>query len=672
MNPFLSEYTTPHGVPPFDQVQFEHFEPAFAAGFAEQTAEYDAIEQNPESPTFENTILALERSGGVLHRVARVFYSLMGTDSTPEMSALAKDIGAQMAAHRNRLYLSQAMYERLHALQSDPNPDWTGEQARLVEEYHRHFARSGVQLEDDKRHRLQELDEQLATLSSQYRDNMLAETNNATVHLTNPTDLDGLSDAIKNSAKQLAEENGLEGWLFKPNRVTLYPFLTQANNRMARQKIYTAYVTRGRRGNAEDNTELAQIMSTLRLEKAQILGSPNYAAHILQDSMAKNPEAVLSFLDQIWDAAVDSAHAEAGLLEEKMHADGIGGDLEAWDWWYYAEQVRTEKYDFREDEIKPYFALENVLQGALSVASRLFNIEFRENKDLPIYHPDVQVFEVLNTAGEVKGILYTDYYARPSKRGGAWMSSFQVQHRLDKDTMPIVINVCNFPPPTQDTPSLLSSGNVKTLFHELGHALHGLLSSVEYPSLSGTSVVRDYVEFPSQLMENWGRDAQVVMDYARHYQTDESIPQDLMEKLSAAENFNQGFTTSEYLAASYLDLAWHMQEGPSQTADEIEQQVIERIGLPKQIGFRYRSTYFSHIFAGGYSSYYYCYIWAAVLEKDAYALFEEKGLFDTETAGKLLDHVYSMGNAKDSMDEYRKFRGSEPKVDALIEKRGLG
>ena len=298
MNPFLSEYTTPHGVPPFDQVQFEHFEPAFAAGFAEQTAEYDAIEQNPESPTFENTILALERSGGVLHRVARVFYSLMGTDSTPEMSALAKDIGAQMAAHRNRLYLSQAMYERLHALQSDPNPDWTGEQARLVEEYHRHFARSGVQLEDDKRHRLQELDEQLATLSSQYRDNMLAETNNATVHLTELNALDGLSDAIKTSAKQLAEENGLEGWLFKPNRVTLYPFLTQSNNRMARQKIYTAYVTRGRRGNAEDNTELAQTMSTLRLEKAQILGSPNYAAHILQDSMAKTPEAVLSFLDQ--------------------------------------------------------------------------------------------------------------------------------------------------------------------------------------------------------------------------------------------------------------------------------------------------------------------------------------------------------------------------------------
>ncbi len=673
MNPFLSAYTTTHGVPPFDQIKFEHFEPAFAAGFAEQVAEYEAIEQDSQTPTFDNTIAALERSGATLSRVARVFYSLLGTDATPALSALAKTVGAQMASHRNRLYLSQALSERVQTLVDNADSSWNAEQKRLVEEYHRRFSRSGVQLEATKRQRLEELDGALATLSSQYRDNMLAETNGSTVHLTNIAELDGVSDSLKEGAAELAQAEGLDGWLFKANRITLYPFLTQAKNRSAREQLYSAYVNRARRGNAHDNSDIAQRMATLRLEKAQLLGSDNYAAYVLQDSMAKTPEAVLSFLDQIWDAAVDSAQAEATLLEEKLHADGKDGPLQPWDWWYYAEQVRTEQYDFREAEVKPYFSLDNVLKGAMTVAQKLFQIQFRENASLPVYHPDVRAFEVLDKSGEtVVGVLYTDYYARPSKRGGAWMSSFQVQHRLDKDTLPIVINVCNFEPPTKDTPCLLSSGHVKTLFHELGHALHGLLSSVQYPSLSGTNVVRDYVEFPSQLMENWGRDPQVVMEYARHYQTGEAMPAALMDKLAAAENFNQGFMTTEYLAASYLDLAWHMQEGTSDSVDEVERQVAERIGLPPQIGFRYRSTYFSHIFAGGYASYYYCYIWAAVLEKDGYALFEERGLFDRHTADKLLEHVYSKGNAGDSMEAYRQFRGSEPTVEALIEKRGLG
>ena len=404
-----------------------------------------------------------------------------------------------------------------------------------------------------------------------------------------------------------------------------------------------------------------------------LLGYDCYAEYALEAAMAKTPEQVLSFLDQIWAASSYSANEEAKALTEYLERDGVEGPLEAWDWWYYAEKVRVEQYDLSEDEVRPYFSLDNVMQGAFTVAGRLFNIDFVERTDMPIYHPDVRVFEVQQMGTqEVIGILYVDYFARSSKRGGAWMSSFQIQHKMDGNQIPIVINVCNFPPPTQDAPSLLSSGHVKTLFHELGHALHGLLSSVQYPTLSGTNVVMDYVEFPSQLMENWGKDPAVVQEYALHYETGEPMPQELMDKMAAAGNFNQGFMTSEYLAASYLDLAWHMQTGPSKSSEEIEQQVIDRIGLRSQIGFRYRSTYFAHIFAGGYASFYYCYIWAAVLDKDAYALFEERGLFDPQTAEKLLKHVYSMGNAKDSMGEYRKFRGSEPKVDALIEKRGLG
>ena len=673
MNPFLSAYTTIHGVPPFEQIEFEHFAPAFQQGFAEQVAEYEAIEQNPESPTFENTIAALERSGATLSRVARVFYSLLGTDSTPELSALAKDIGAQMASHRNRLYLSQAMFERINTLHHNPSSDWTEEQRRLVEDRYKKFAKSGVQLPDEQRDRLRALDAEIATLTSEFRDNLLQESNDATVLITDEADLLGVSPHLIDGAAKAASEKGLEGWLFTANRITLYPFLTTAESREHRRQLYHAYTHRGCNGNEQDNRKLAERVATLRVEKSNILGYDCYAEYALEDAMAKTPEQVLSFLDQIWAASSYSANEEAKALTEYLERDGVEGPLEAWDWWYYAEKVRVEQFDLSEDEVRPYFSLENVVQGAFNVASRLFNIDFVERTDMPIYHPDVRVFEVQHAESkEVMGVFYADYFARPSKRGGAWMSSFQVQHNLDRAQIPIVINVCNFPPPTADKPSLLSSGHVKTLFHELGHALHGLLSAVDYPTMSGTNVVMDYVEFPSQLMENWGNDPAVIREYARHYQTGEPMPQELMDKMAAAGNFNQGFMTSEYLAASYLDLAWHMQTGPSKSTEEIEQQVIDRIGLRPQIGFRYRSTYFAHIFAGGYASFYYCYIWAAVLEKDAYALFEERGLFDRETAGKLLDHVYSKGNSKDSMGEYRKFRGSEPKVDALIEKRGLG
>ena len=473
------------------------------------------------------------------------------------------------------------------------------------------------------------MDAEIATLKSEFRDNLLQESNDATMWITRESDLAGVSQNLIDIAAKAASDKGLEGWLFTANRITLYPFLTTAKSREHRRQLYHAYTHRGCNGNEQDNRKLAERMATLRVEKANILGYDCYAEYALEAAMAKTPDQVLSFLDQIWAASSYSANEEAKALTEYLERDGVEGPLEAWDWWYYAEKVRVEQFDLSEDEVRPYFSLENVMQGAFTVAGRLFKIDFVERTDMPIYHPDVRVFEVQQVESqEVIGILYVDYFARSSKRGGAWMSSFQIQHKMDGNQIPIVINVCNFPPPTNGEPSLLSSGHVKTLFHELGHALHGLLSSVQYPTLSGTNVVMDYVEFPSQLMENWGKDPAVVQEYALHYETGEPMPQELMDKMAAAGNFNQGFMTSEYLAASYLDLAWHMQTGPSKSSEDIEQQVIDRIGLRSQIGFRYRSTYFAHIFAGGYASFYYCYIWAAVLDKDAYALFVERGLFD--------------------------------------------
>ena len=510
-------------------------------------------------------------------------------------------------------------------------------------------------------------------MKSEFRDNLLQESNDATVLVTDASDLDGVPQHLIDAAAKDAQEKNLDGWFFTANRITLYPFLTTAKFENIESNSTTLTPIVDAMGMKETIAVLHSESPHCDSEKANVLGHDTYADYALEDAMAKTPTQVLSFLDQILAASSCTAKEEAAALTEYLERDGIEGPLEAWDWWYYAEKVRAEQFDFSEDEVRPYFSLENVIGGAFTVAGRLFNINFVERTDLPTYHPDVRTFEVQHTETKrVIGVLYVDYYARPSKRGGAWMSSFQIQHRMDVEQIPIVINVCNFPPPTKDKPSLLSSGHVKTLFHELGHALHGLLSSVQYPTLSGTNVVMDYVEFPSQLMENWARDPQVMQEYALHYETQEPIAAGVDRQDDFRRELQSRLYDHRIFGGVLFDLAWHMQTEPSKSADEIEQQVMERIGLMPQICFRYRSTYFAHIFAGGYASFYYCYIWAAVLEKDAYALFEERGLFDSETASKLLEHVYSKGNSKDSMDEYRKFRGSEPKVDALIEKRGLG
>jgi peptidyl-dipeptidase Dcp len=677
MNPLLNEFQTPYQVPPFDKIQFEHFKPAFEAGLLAQEREFQAIENETADPTFKNTIEALERSGQMLTSVSLIFFNLMGTDSTPEMNELAKEISPLLAAQKDRLYMSKAIFDRVDLLKQNPSVHWSTEQRRLIDEHHKSFIRSGIQLAKEEQSRVESINKSLAELSIQYQQNLLAENNSSTMLLTKEDDLAGLPEKFISEASTLAKEEGhTDAWLFKATQTTLYPFLTFSQNRTARKTLYKAYTNRGGRENDKNNQNIVKQMATLRQEKSNILGYKNHAEYVLSNTMAKTPQQVLKFLDSIWEPALNSAKKESSEIQNKIRELGKDHKLEPWDWWYYSELIREDQYDFRDEDIKPYFSVESVLQGAISVSESLFNIRFQERVDLPKHHPQVRSFEVLkgnenDGSFTVFGILYIDYFTRPSKRSGAWMSIFRGQSNIDSPVLPVVINVCNFPPPSEDSPSLLSSGQVKTLFHEFGHALHGLLSEAKYPSLSGTKVVRDYVEFPSQLMENWGHSPEVIKTYAFHYKSGEIIPDSLLSKMTKANKFNQGFSTTEYLAASYLDLFWHLQGDESESVNDFEAKVIKRIGLIPEIGFRYRSTYFSHIFAGGYSASYYCYIWAAILETDAFALFEEKGLYDQESAQKLYRHVYSMGNTKDPMEEYILFRGSEPSVEALISKRGL-
>lgn len=677
MNPLLIEFQTPHQVPPFDKIQFKHFQPAFKAGLLAQEKEYQAIENETEGPTFENTIEALEKSGQMLTSVSLVFFNLMWTDSSPEMNELAKEISPLLAAHKDRLYMSNAIFDRVDHLKQKPETHWSSEQRRLIDEIHKAFIRSGIQLTKKEQSRVESINKSLAEFSMQYQQNLLSENNSSTMLLTKKEELIGLPDQLISGASTLAKKEGhTHGWLFKASQTTLYPFMKFSQNRAARQILYKAYTDRGSRENDKNNQSLVRQMATLRQEKSKILGHKNHAEYVLNNTMAKSPEQVLKFLDNIWEPALNSAKKESSEIQKKIKELGKDHKLEAWDWWFYSELIREERFAFRDEDVKPYFSVDCVLQGAMTVSQSLFNIQFKERMDLPKHHPLVRTFEVLKGNDDdgtlrVFGVLYIDYFTRPSKRSGAWMSIFRGQSNMDSPVLPVVINVCNFPPPSEDCPSLLSSGQVKTLFHEFGHALHGLLSEAKYPSLAGTKVVRDYVEFPSQLMENWGHSPEVIKTYAFHYKSGEVIPDSLLAKMTQANKFNQGFSTTEYLAASYLDLFWHLQGGESESVKDFEDKVIKRIGLIPEIGFRYRSTYFSHIFAGGYSASYYCYIWAAILETDAFALFEEKGLYDQASAQKLYRHVYSMGNTKDPMEEYILFRGSKPGVDALISKRGL-
>ena len=673
MNPFLTDYDTPYQIPPFEKIKFSHYEPAFQEGMKQHLSEVEQIASNQENPTFENTIAELERAGKTLDKVSSVFFNLLGSNTSDEMDALAMTISPALSSHSDSILLNKDLFARIKTLYNQKDSlGLSTEQERLLNETYKGFVRSGANLSDSEMKRLVDINSSLSTLSVKFDQNVLKETNGFSLVIDNEDELDGLPGEEIRQASLLAESEGHKGkWVFKPTRVSMYPFLTYSTQRELREELYNSYTQRGDNDNEFDNKSLIVEMLELRKEKANLMGFKSHADYVLDDTMAKKTSRVDDLLQQIWKPGIARAKSEADEMQSLIKQEGGNFELAAWDWWHYAEKIRQAKYDFSEEEVKPYFSEDRVLQGAFDVASKLFDITFVERNDLPKYRDNIRSFEVLNEKNEIIGIFYTDFTLRPNKGGGAWMNTFRSQSKFDGKQIPIVVNVCNFPPENEDGVSLLSFEQVETLFHEFGHGLHGLLSDANYPSLSGTAVTRDYVEFPSQMMENWAREPEVIKTFALHYQTDEPIPDSLLNKISEAGTFNEGFETSEYVAAAHLDMAYHTSTEDIKDIDKFEDETLGKLGLIPQIESRYRSTYFGHIFAGGYSSGYYSYLWTEVLEADAFEPFREKGLFDKETASKLKEYVYASGNTEDLMTQYVNYRGSEPEIEPLLRKRGL-
>tara|TARA_Y100001970_G_scaffold41789_1_gene51906 strand:- start:15640 stop:17742 length:2103 start_codon:yes stop_codon:yes gene_type:complete len=674
MNPFLEDYKTPYNIPPFEKIRFEHYEKAFEEGMKRHLSEIDKIISNLAEPSFENTIVELERTGKLLQKVTSVFFNLLGSNTNDQMDELASKISPILSSHYDQISLNKDLFKRIQKIyQEREELNLSKEQMRLLTETYKRYVRSGALLDKNSMNELMEINKRLSSLSIKFDQNVLKETNEGYSLIVNSEqDLEGLPEDVIKQAYNLALEEGLENkWVFKPTRVSMYPFLTYSKNRDLREKLYKSYILRGDNNNDKDNKEIVKEMVNLRIKKANLFGYQNYADYVLEDTMAKSRERVNDLLNKVWKPGLNRAKQEIKEMQAMIQSEGQNFQLEAWDWWFYSEKIKKEKYDFSEEETKPYFSEENVLKGAFEVAEKLFKIKFKERKDLPKFRENIKTFEVLDDQEETIGIFYTDYTVRPNKGGGAWMNSFNSQSNFDGKQIPIVANTCNFPPPNEQGISLLSFEQVETLFHEFGHALHGLLSDVEYPSLSGTRVSRDFVELPSQLMENWGRHPDVIRSYAKHYQTGETIPEELLNKISASSKFNQGFATTEYVAASYLDMYWHSISEEIENTNEFEDYALNSIGLISEIESRYRSTYFGHIFAGGYASGYYSYLWTEVLEADAFEAFKENGIYHKKTAEKLKKYIYSTGNSDDLMTQYIRFRGSEPQIDPLLEKRGL-
>lgn len=673
-NPFLSAYNTPFGVPPFDLIKNEHYVPAFEEGIKQQQAEIEAITSNKEAPTVENTLLALENSGLLLQQVSAVFYNLHDAHTNEEMDQIALEIAPKISENQDNIYLNNVLFDRLKKLwnsKSDLGLD--AETERLLDQTYQSFVRGGAQLNEKERSRLREINKALSSLTVQFGKNMLNETNAYKLIIENETELAGIPDAIKQIAAEEAAEAGHKGkWMFGLSNPSVMPFLQYASNREKRKEIWTAYSQRGNNNNENDNKATLISLVNLRNEKARLLGYATHADYVLEESMAKNPKNVTDFLQKLWTPALKMAEKEALALQKMLKVDYPDAKLEPWDWRYYEEKIRATAYDFDENELKPYFELSKVREGIFYTVERLYGLTFKQLDNMPVYHEDVTVWEA-SKDGKHVGILYMDFHPRESKRGGAWMTSFRDQYRTkEKEITPVISIVCNFSKPGTTTPSLLTFDEVTTFFHEFGHAIHGLLSDVNYRSLSGTNVPRDFVELPSQILECWAAEPEVLKVYAKHYQTGEIIPESLLNKMEKSQKFGQGFATTEYLAASLLDMDYHTQTSNiSDDANSFETNSMNRYKLNAAIIPRYRSTYFSHIFAGGYSAGYYSYIWSELLDADAFAYFKEKGIFDRETADRFYTHVLSKGGTVDPAELYRRFRGQDPDVKPLMKRRGL-
>ena len=671
-NPFFTEYSTPFRTPPFQLIKFEHYMPAFMKGMEEQKKEIDAIVNNPDRPTFQNTIEAVERSGALLDKVNAVFGSLRGANTTDELQKIANEVTPLLSKHRDDINLNEKLFQRVKAVyEKRKSARLSAEQLRLLENSYRDFVRGGANLTGANKERFRKINEEMSMIRLKFEENVLKETNSFRLIIDRREDLAGLPQSAIDGAAEAAKRAKLEGkWLFTVQKPSMLPFLQYAENRDLREKLFKGYIMRGDQGNQYDNKEIITKIAALRVERAHILGYKTHADFVLELNMAKKPGTVYDFLQKIWTPALKIAKQERDAMQAMIKSEGKDFKLQAWDWWYYAEKIRKAKYDLDENELRPYFLLDNVRKGAFDVAGKLYGIEFVERNDIPTYSDEVTVFEVKRKDGSHVGILYTDYFPRPGKRAGAWCSSYRRQERVgDTFVTPLMYNVGNFSRPTGDRPALLSLEEAGTLFHEFGHALHGLLSNITY---RGLSVPRDFVELPSQIMENWAFEPEVLRSYARHYKTGEVIPQVLIDKIQRSGKFNQGFITVEYLAASFLDMDWHtLTDAKPVDANAFEKKSLGRLGLIPEIVVRYRSPFFAHIFSGGYSSGYYSYIWAEVLVEDAFDAFKEKGLFDQATAQSFLKNILERGGSDDAMKMYERFRGKKPTIEPLLKKRGL-
>ncbi|MDM8158329.1 M3 family metallopeptidase [Labilibaculum sp. K2S] len=675
-NPFFADYNTPHQTAPFDLIKFEHFEPAFMEGMKQGRAEIDAIANNTEAPTFENTIEAMDKAGQLLTKVSNVFFNLSGSDTNDSIQALSKRLAPEMTKYGADIDLNENLFKRVKAVYEQKDAlNLDVEANTLLEKTYKGFVRGGADLDAGKKAKLRVIDEKLSLLTLQFGENQLAENNAFVLLIDNENDLAGLPESVKAAAAETATAKGEEGkWAFTLDKPSMLPFLQYADNRDLRKKIYMGYVNRCNNDNEFDNKKVLSEIANLRVERAQLFGFKSHADYILAENMAKTPEKVFELLNKLWDAALPNAKLEAAEMQKVIDKEGGKFKLASYDWWYYAEKVKKAKYNLDESELRPYFEINNVRDGAFELAHRLYGINFIERNDISKYNKDVQTWELQEADGTHIGIFYLDYFPRASKRGGAWMNSFRKQSgwKTENAITPIICNVCNFTKPVGDQPALLSVDEVETLFHEFGHALHGFLSRCKYNTLSGTAVSRDFVELPSQVMENWCLEPEMLALYAKHYQTGEVIPVELVKKVQDAGKFNQGFATVEYLAASLLDMKYHtLSEVQDIDVAKFEDDYLKSIGLIPEIYPRYRSTYFAHIFSGGYSSGYYAYIWAGVLDSDAFQAFKETGLFNKETAAAFRNNILAKGGTEDPMVLYKKFRGAEPNIDALLIKRGL-
>jgi peptidyl-dipeptidase Dcp len=674
-NPLLRAWQTPFETPPFDEIAPEHFLPAFEQAFADHAAEIAAIVNDPSAPDFHNTITALERSGRLLAKVSAVFYDLVSAHSNPALLEIDKEISLRMARHWNPIMMNAVLFGRIVMLHDNrATLNLTGEQMRLLDRTYTRFHRAGAGLDDAAKARMATINEHLANLGTTFSHHLLGDEQEWFLEL-GEGDREGLSDSFIAAARAAAEERGMAGKaIVTLSRSSVEPFLKSSARRDLREKVYKAFAARGDNGNANDNNASIVEILTLRQEAARLLGYPTFAAYRLDDSMAKTPEAVRSLLERVWKPARARALADRDALQALVAEEGGNFALAPWDWRYYAEKLRQAKANFDDASIKPYLSLDHMIEAAFDCATRLFGVTFTERKDIPAWHPDVRVWEVKDRDGNHKALFYGDYFARPSKRSGAWMTSLRDQQKLDGEIAPLIINVCNFAKGAEGQPSLLSPDDARTLFHEFGHGLHGMMSNVTYPSLSGTSVFTDFVELPSQLYEHWQEQPQVLRQFARHYQTGEPLPDDLLKRFLDARKFNQGFATVEFVSSALIDLEFHSQPASlSRDVRAFERAELEKIGMPAEISLRHRPQQFGHIFSGDhYAAGYYSYMWSEVMDADAFGAFEEAGdIFDPATSKRLLDDIYSSGGSRDPEEAYVAFRGREPEPDALLRRRGL-